>query len=275
MSNNNNSILLIDPTFDPASASVCNLLVKVGLDSFSYAILNKETKQVSAVFDEQECENGAQKFTERLKTDSYLKLPYQEVKFAFHTANTIAIPNDLFNEQDLDIHSQFFTETHPGNLYSQAQDHFGFTTIFTLPKAIDTSLEGFTNGKKFEQNASLLSIAEKLGETTLLLDFTVNSFNVLYVKNQQVVFQQCYEVENIEEFNYYILLIINQLNINLQETTLNLIGIVNKDDEKYNCLLKYFNKADFISITNNLNQEVLDDMPSHYYSSLLALDQCV
>ncbi|WP_316768093.1 DUF3822 family protein [Pedobacter frigiditerrae] len=272
---NNNSILLIDPAFDPASASACNLLVKVGLDSFSYAIINKGTKQVSAVFDEQECESGAQKFAERLKTDSYLKLPYQEVKFSIHTSNTIAIPNDLYNEEELESHSQFFTEAHSGNLYSQAQNHFGFTTIFTLPKAIDKTLEEFINGKKFEQNASLLSLAEKFKETTLFLDFTVASFNVSFIKNQQVVFQQVYEVENIEEFNYYILLIINQLNIDLKETALNISGIINEGDEKYNCLLKYFSKVDFISVDTDLNQEVLDDMPAHYYSSLLALNQCV
>ncbi|WP_316785294.1 DUF3822 family protein [Pedobacter frigiditerrae] len=271
----NNSILLIDPTFDPASASTCNLLVKVGLDSFSYAIINKETKQVNAVFDEQECDNGAQKFAERLKTDSYLKLPYQEVKFAIHTANTIAIPNDLYNEANLESHSQFFTESHSGNLYCQAQNHFGFTTIFTLLRAIDKTLEEFTYAKKYEQNAGLIQLAEKLDGYNLLLDFTVASFNVLFIKNQQVVFQQCYEIENTEEFNYYILLIINQLNINLQETALNLTGIINKGDEKYHCLLKYFSKADFISVDTDLNQEVLDDMPAHYYSSLLALNQCV
>ncbi|RZK56656.1 MAG: DUF3822 family protein [Pedobacter sp.] len=271
----NNSILLIDPAFDPASASVCNLLVKVGLDNFSYAIINKETKHVDAVFDEQECVNGAQKFAERLKTDSYLKLPYQEIKFAIHTANTIAIPNDLFNEDDLESHSQFFTEAHSGYLYSQSQNHFGFTSIFTLPKVIDKTLEDFPQAKRYEQNAGLIQLAEKLDGNNLLVDFTVASVNVLFVKNQQVVFQQCYEIENVEEFNYYILLVINQLNINLKETALNLSGIINQGDEKYNCLLKYFSKADFITATNNLNQEVLDDMPAHYYSNLLALDQCV
>jgi hypothetical protein len=271
----NNSILLIDPAFDPASASVCNLLVKVGLDNFSYAIINKETKQVNAVFDEQECDNGAQKFAERLKIDSYLKLPYQEVKFAIHTVNTITIPNDLFNEGDLESHSQFFTEVHSGNLYSQAQNHFGFTTIFTLPKATDKTLAEFTNAKNFEQNAGLLSLAEKLTGDNLLLDFTVASFNVLFIKNQQIVFQQCYEIENVQEFNYYILLVINQLNINLKETKLNISGIINEGDEKYSCLLKYFSKADFTTVVNDLNQDVLDDMPAHYYSSLLAIDQCV
>jgi hypothetical protein len=271
---NNNSILLIDPAFDPASAPACNLLVKVGIDSFCYAIINNETKKVSAVFDEQECESGAKHFADRLKTDVYLKLPYQDIKISVHTANTIAVPNDLFNEDDLESHSQYFTAAHSDNLYSKLQEHFGFTTIFTLPKTTDENLNDFTNGKRFDQTASLIHLAEKLGKTTLILDFSVGSFSALYIKDQQVIFQQCYEIENIEEFNYYLLLMINQLHIDLKETTLNLSGIIHQGDEKYNCLLKYFSKADFI-VVDDLNQNILDDMPAHYYSTLLALNQCV
>ncbi len=270
----NNSILLIDPTFDPAAASACNLLIKVGVDHFSYAIINKETNQVSAVFDQQECDDGAQQFAERLKTDTYLKLPYQQVKAAIHTANTIAIPNDLFNEADSESHAQFFTEAHSGKLYRQVQSHFGFTTIFTLPRATDEGLAELNNEKKLEQNAGLILLAEKLDENSLVLDFSVGAFNVLYIKDQQIVFQQNFEAENGEEFNYYVLLMINQLNIK-PETTVQLTGIIHEGDEKYNCLLKYFSKVNFMTVNSSLNQEVLDDMPAHYYTNLLALDQCV
>jgi hypothetical protein len=273
--NNNNSILLIDPAFDPATASSCNLLVKVGLDSFSYAILNKETNQVSAVFDEQECENGAQKFAERLKTDSYLTLPYQEVKVAVHAQNAIAVPNDLYTKDSLNAHAQFFTEAPVGDLYTQTQHHFGFTTIFSIPKTTNETLTSFTDGKKYSQHAGLLALAEKINDTTLLLDFSVGSFNALYIQNQQVVFQQCYEIDSQDEFNYYVLLMMNQLDINTKETNLYLTGIIHEGDDKYTCLLKYFSKADFIAASNDLDQQILDDMPSHYYSSLLALDQCV
>jgi len=273
--NNNNSILLIDPAFDPATASACNLLIKVGLDSFSYAIINKETNQVSAVFDEQECEDGAQKFAERLKTDSYLTLPYQEVKVAVHTENAIAVPNDLYTDDSINTHAQFFTETPVGDFYTQAQPHFGFTTIFSLPKTTNEALTGFIDGKKYSQHAGLLALAEKINETALLLDFSVGSFSALYIQQQQVVFQQCYEIENLDEFNYYLLLIINQLNINTKEANLHLTGIIHEGDDKCTCLLKYFSKADFIAASNNLDQQILDDMPAHYYSSLLALDQCV
>lgn len=272
--NSNNSILLLDPSFDPATASACNLLIKVGQDSFSYAIINKETQQVNAVFDEQECEDGLQKLSERLKTDPYLTLPYQKVKVAVHTPNVIAVPNDLYHEATLANHTPYFIGSHTGSLYQQSHSHFGFTTVFALSKAAEDTLNSFNLSQLFTLDAGLLALAANIGENGLLIDFTANSFQVLYLKNQQVVFQQNYEIENLDEFNYYLLLMINQLGIAPKETPLFLSGIVHEGDERYNCLSKYFVQLQFINGQTALNQGILDDLPSHYYSNLLALDQC-
>lgn len=274
--NNNNNILLIDPAFDPASSSACNLLVKVGTDHLSYAIINKETKQVYVVFDQQECEDGTLKLAERLKTDLYLALAYQEVKTAVHTDNVVSIPNEVYNETSLNTHAKFLTGVNHGNLYTQSLSHFGFTTIFALPKATDQILNThLTNSKRYQHNAGLFALAEKVAGTALFLDFSVGSLHTLYLKDQQVVFQQCYEIANIEEFNYYLLLMINQLHIDPKQTDIHLAGIIHDGDEKYNCLLKYFTSIQFINITNEPAQEILDEMPLHYYSSLLALNLCV
>ena len=270
---NKNSILLIDPTFEPSNASNNTLLVKIGSKSFSYAIIDDENKKVNAVYDEQECEDGAKKLAERLKTDNYLTLPYQEVKIAIHTPNLIAIPNELYNEESLSANAQFFTESHSNNLYVDEQVHFGFNTIFALPKSTDAALT-FTEGKRYQENAGLLNQAEQLSGPSLILDFAVGVVNVIYLNENKVVFQQGYEIDNSEEFNYYLLLMINQLSI-AKNSIVYLSGIVHENDENYNCLLKYFNSIAFLTVDNELDQQVLDDMPSHYYTSLLALHQCV
>jgi hypothetical protein len=268
-----NSILLIDPSFDPAAASQCDLLVKVGIDSLSYAIINKDSRAISAVYDEQECESGIIKLSERLKTDNYLTLAYRKVKIALHTSNTIDIPNLFFSEEQLIAHTQYFDEPHAEKLYTYAQAYFGFTTIFALPINTAEALSNF-KGRKYPGMAGLLSIAENIAGIALMFDFTVGTFTALYLKDKQVIFQRGYEIANIEEFNYYLLLMVSQLKIQLAETTVHLTGIVHVDDEKYHCLQKYFTNIEFIPVQNSLNQQVLDDMPLYYYSSLIALDQC-
>lgn len=270
---NKNSILLIDPTFDPTKASSCDLIVKVGSKSFSYAIINAETKKISAVYDEQECEDGAKKLVECLKNDSYLALPYRTIKIAAHTSNIIHIPSELFTEENLSHNAQFFTEKCSENLYVNEQVHFGFHAIFAFSTYTDEAIN-FTSGKKLLVNDGLLAIAEQLQGPTLFLDFSVGTVNILYINNKQVVFQQCYEIDNAEEFNYYLLLILNQLEISAT-TSIYLSGIVHENDDNYNCINKYFNTVQFLTVAEELDQQVMDDMPAHYYSSLLALYQCV
>lgn len=272
--NNSNSILLIDPSFDPSAASTCNLLVKIGIDSFSYAIINKQSNKVIAIYDEQECEDVNLKLAGRIKADPYFSLAYNEVKIALPTPNAIAVPNVFYDEYSLKSHSKLFSGSHD-RLYTQVQHHFDFTSIFSISKTTDSMLtEHFPSAKKLQENTGLITIAEKLTDATLLLDFSVGSFQAIYINNQQVVFQQCYQIEQIEEFNYYLLFIINQLAIDTKKTVLLLSGIIHADDEKYNCMLKYFSNTQFTAIGEDLDQEILDDMPLHYYSNLLALDKC-
>ena len=270
---NKNSILLINPTFEPSTSTNCSLLVKIGSKSFSYAIIDRETNKVNAVFDEQECEDAAKKLADRLKTDPYLTLDYQDVKIAINTPNSITIPTELYSEENIGANAQYFPEHHSNNIYVDAQQHFNFRTIFSLPKTTDDALN-FTAAKRFHENAGLLNQAEQLNSASLILDFTVGNVNLIYLNDNRVIFQQSYEIADVEEFNYYLLLMINQLKVE-RSTMVYICGIIHENDHQYNCLLKYFNAIEFLTISNDLDQDILDDMPAHYYSSLLALSKCV
>lgn len=272
--NINNSILLIDPTFDPSMASACSLLVKIGIDSFSYAIVNKSTEQVIALYDEQECHISQLNFTERFEKDSYLKLPYQQTKIMVYTDNEISIPNEIFDENSVELHSKLMKNNSFVNLFPQ--NHFGFTTIFSLNQSLQDILKSqLSDTKIYSHNAGLLAIAETTKNDQLFLDFSVNSFTALFIKDQKVIFQKCYETENIEELNYFILLLINQLDIQTTEVTLRLSGIIHEGSNKYQCLQKYFSTIEFVKLDTELSLQILEDMPAHYYINLLALDQCV
>ena len=275
--NTKNSILLLDPAFDLSTSVNCSLLVRVGIDSFSYAILDKDTNKISIVFDEQKCEDASKKLSERLTNDVYLGLIFNEIKVAVYTKNSISIPNVLYNSEDLNQNTSFFTQPHSENVYINAHPNFGFTSAFSFSKMTDEIIsQSFSNSNKYQPSAALLKLAENIADTSLLLDFTAGAIYVLYLREKQVVFQQCYEIENAEEFNYYLLLMINQLAINLNDTSVYVSGIIHQDDDKYRCLNQYFKAIQFLNFVDfNFDQQILEDMPSHYYTTLLALDQCV
>ncbi len=275
--NNQNSILLIDPKFDPDTSVSCSLLVNLGIDSFSYAILNKELKKVVAVFDEQELTDDSRKLSDRIKNDAYLGLTFKEVKIAVHTENYIAVPNEFYEKDSVELNTKFFSQANSGQVYTNTHPDLGFTSVFSFSKLTDQLIsESFEASKKYEQHAALLKLAENGANTAILLDFTVRSMNMLVVVEKKVIFQKSYAIENPEEFNYYLLLIANQLSINLADTPVYLSGIIDQEDQKYVCLKKYFTAIHFLNfVDSDLDQLILDDMPAHYYTTLLALDQCV
>ena len=276
MKNDKNSILLVDPEFDPNTASDCNLLLKITADSFSYAIIDRNSKQLKAVFDEQECGDIVSSLTLALKQDVYLRLSFKDIKVSVYTVNTIAIPNELYAEADLDVYAKFFTEEQSNTLYTQPENKFGFTSIFNLQVFVEDMLNTYLiNAKRFEQNAPVLALAPASNANSLLLDFTVGSVNALLIKEEKMIFQNTYEISNSEEFNYYLVLMIQELQLDTNTTVL-LSGIIHENDTIYTCISSYFNTISFnLPPAADIDYAILEDMPAHYYSSLLALDLCV
>lgn len=280
---NNNSILLIDPNFEPASSTNLNLLVKIGADTFSYAVIDDERKLVHAVYDEQECEDGYEKFNEHLKHDAYLQLKYQHVKIAVHTQNIIFVPQELFesatesvtNENKIAVYSKYFADADSKRVYVQPSLQQTFHTVFSLPASVEKLIdENWGEQQRLQQNAGLIELAAKLDQDSLIVDFTVGAFQLIYVKNNSVVFAQSYQFDGIDELTYYLLLIVAQLKINTSKTSIKVCGIIHQEDEKWNCLAKYFDNIELLVLSSDLNTSILDDMPAHYYTSLLALQQC-
>ncbi|WP_175634570.1 DUF3822 family protein [Pedobacter ghigonis] len=265
----NNSLLLVDPNFKADASANCHLLLKITNDSFSYAVVNKDTDEIKLIFDKQGCDDVQKDLKTAFETDQYLSLNYAEIKAAVHTANFIFIPDEWFDGENLAVYSNYLGTD--AKIYTKHNPALGFNTVFCLNDEVKAHLP--ENANLFPQSEPLVALFNHLADESLLIDFTAISFNVLYTRNKKVVFQNHYQSENAEEFNYFLLLIIEQLNLN-EQIPVYIQGIINEDDEHYNCLLKYFNQLYFFLPAGKQNSELLADMPKHYFSGLLALDLC-
>lgn len=264
-----NSLLLIDPNFKADTSVNCHLLLKITNDSLSYAVVSKDSEEINLIFDKQGCTDVVKDLKIAFETDRYLTLNYNSIKVAVHTASFVFIPDEWFDADNLSVYSKYLGSE--GKIYSKHNEALGFNTIFSLDNNIEQHLPEVAN--IYPQSAPLLAVSNHLADYALLIDFTSVSFNILYLKDKKVQFQNHYQSETAEEFNYFLLLIIEQLD--LKETVpVYLQGIINEDDDYYNCLLKYFNQLYFFLPTKKQNSELLADMPKHYFSGLLALDLC-
>jgi len=265
----NNSLLLVDPDFKTDASVNCHLLLKITNDSFSYAVVDKDSEQVNIIFDKQGCDDVAQYLKSAFETDIYLSQKYTLIKAAVHTSNFIFIPDKWFDADNLSVYSKFLGSDE--KVYTKHHDELGFNTLFSLDEKVEEKLP--KNTVVYPQSSPLLALSGHLSGDALLIDFTASSFNVLFVKDGKINFQNHYEAETAEEFNYFSLLIIEQLGLT-EFIPVYLQGIINEDDNYYNTLLKYFNNLYFFLPAGKQNSELLADMPKHYFSGLLALNLC-
>jgi len=264
-----NSLLLVDPGFKADASVNCHLLLKITNDSFSYAVINKNSDEINVIFDKQGCENVEQDLKSAFETDTYLSLKYGVIKAAVHTSNFIFIPNEWFDADNLSVYSKYMGSD--GKVYAKHHDELGFNTLFSLDDKVQEKLP--ENTVFYPQSSPLLALFNHLSGNALLIDFTASSFNALFVKDKKINFQNHYDAETAEEFNYFLLLIIEQLGLT-ESIPVYIQGIINEDDDYYNTLLKYFNNLYFFLPAGKQNSELLADMPKHYFSGLLALDLC-
>lgn len=265
----NNSLLLVDPDFKTDAAANCELLLKITNDSFSYAVLDQDSEQVKVIFDLQGLEDVHHILRDAFSADQYLSRSYGSVKAAIHTSNFVFIPNEWFNAKDLSIYASFLGSD--AKVYTKKHHHLGLHTIFSFEEDVEQKLP--ENTTIYPQSSPLLALADQFAGDALLIDFTASSFNVLFIKDKKINFQNHYSAETAEEFNYFLLLIMEQL-VLTESCPVYLQGIINEDDDYYNILLKYFNNLYFFLPVENKNCELLADMPKHYFSGLLALSLC-
>jgi len=276
--NNNNSILLVDQQFDPNAITNRNLLFKITADSFSYALLNTDAGRLEVLYDQQDCDAAAA-LADRIQTDPYLSLAFNQIKAAVWSANTLTVPEVFYQQDAAQVFANYFHETvnYSDTLYTNAHEDYDFKTVFLLPKQIDQALnnDGFAALEKYGQTAALLAMLKPAEADQLILDFTGNSFYALLFQAGKLVFQNSYAIEDDEEFTYYLLLIMQQLGLDPAQTRLMATGIINPGDSRYALLETYFPVLNILEPeSEQINLTLLEDMPIHYYTSLLAINLC-
>jgi hypothetical protein len=276
--NNNNSILLVDPGFDPDTATNCDLLLKVTADSLSYAIVNTGNNRVEVLYDRQNFIHQQAEVGAAIQADPNLQLPFHQVKVCSYTINSIAIPNDFFKEELLDTYRPYFTDldNYSDDLHTAAVATQPFKTVFLLPRAIEDAINSsWPDAHRFEQSAPFLATPKPEQAHYLLLDFTAGSFYAMLVKDGALIFQNFYQTEDAEEFMYYLMLISRQLHLDPAQTDVLVSGIINSGDPQYQILAKRFRSVNLHTPGFQVLEEtILEDMPAHYYTSLLALQLC-
>lgn len=278
-------INFIDETFDLKHATEYHLSIQVGLDGFSYCILDilrKKfillqhiplivgklqflPKKMEAIFDQEE----------------KLSASYQSISVTYSTNKATLIPK-TYGDSELVTKIAELTNELSRNEDFAVNDLPGFNQqlLFIYPKELMTLLNRkYTHFSFFHKSVPLLATAiEQRDEkkNTLLINFEKQTVRMIAIKDMQIALYNIFYFKNESDFLYYTLNICHSLQIDPQRDELLICGYVADDSGYIRQLKKYVSNVSFLKPSAGYNySNTFDKVQKHQFVSLLNSFQCV
>ncbi|WP_452221954.1 DUF3822 family protein [Lacinutrix salivirga] len=253
--------------------------IQISLSGLSFCVLNSKTNTIEHLkhFPSQ---NTLTPFTllDALKhvfnTEAVLNQSFKTVQLIHVNALSTFVPKALFNEDCkadylkfnakilstdfiaydmLNINDSVNVYVPYVNINNFIFDHFGdFTYKHHSTVLVETIL-------KQEKNTLTTKIHVNCSE---------NHFEIVATKSGKLVLYNSFEINSKEDFIYYILFTIEQLNLNPETADIILLGNINKDDDYYKIAYKYIRN---VSFGNRYDTFTYTEAPKTNYSDFTLL----
>lgn len=206
---------------------------------------------------------------------------YKSVKITIADALYTLVPQSLFEENKI---IDFLSFNHP--IEDESQFKFYFKKIESqqtvLIYAIPRSLAFMLKAKLplFEISHFAEPLIEVIGidqwtNKQLIVHIQQSRFEVIYIPKGKLTFFNSFEYKSTEDFIYFLLYVMEQLNLDREVVELNLAGEFEENSAIYETLYKYIRSVKIMDRTKNVSfSTVLSQLPEQYHYSLFNKHLC-
>jgi hypothetical protein len=281
----NKLLYLSDDEVQSQLATKYNLLVNIGLDTFQYAIIDHARDQIKvlAEFEIPEVNSiaGLIKAIEELpESGRQFKFSFNRVKISFDTSNYTFIPADLYVEENRQDYGKYLSLTGTKEILVNNIPSAEIKNVVAIETQLSDALHRiFQKPKIFNQATPFLEGIQKTlnreDDLVCFIDVHPRHFQVGLLKDFKLEFYNSFEYANADEFNYYLLKLIESLALQIEETPIMLSGKISKTDEIYQRIEKYFDSIRFIDSEHfRKYSDQFEEVLPHTFFTLISLDLC-
>lgn len=281
----NKLLYLIDDDFQSQQAAKCDLLVHIGLETFQYAIIDNGREQLKALaeFEIPAVHSQIELLTaiENLPESSrQFKYSFNRIKISFDTFHYTFIPVDLYKEENEQEYAKFIGATFESDVMVNTIRSTNIKNVIAIDSQLKQALNGiFQKPRIFNQASSFIEGIKKTHNkdqaSSLFIDINSKHIQLAWLKNSELMFYNTFDCINADEFNYYLLNVLEQLDIDAEQTQVVLSGKIMSNDDFHQRVEKYFNRIDFADSRLLVKYpERFENVSPQAYFSLISLDLC-
>lgn len=280
-------ISFYDKSFFESNTEDYFLSLQLGRRSLSFTIFNPENKKY-IVFDSFSFndmtlnEEIAQVFSYVLNEKNWLSSRFQKVFFLIDNQFSTLLPPPLFIEEKAETYLKF---NHPIEetqvTYFNKLKNAHIINVFSLSNSVSELLRKYWPNIQFYHCSSSIieslsiNYKNKISVNSLFLNVRDEGFDLIYFKNKKLHFYNMFRYHTKEDFVYFLLFAIEELQLNPEEVELIMSGNIDKSSILYEMVFRYVRTSRFIERNDSYGYSFLmDGMMSHKNYTLFNAQQC-
>jgi len=191
------------------------------------------------------------------------------------------VPQALFNERELESYLSFnhpIEKDHQLQFHSTKLESFDAVVVFAIPRSLEFMLKAKLPPYQLVHFSA--PILEAIGLNTLehnelLIHVQREQFEVIYAPNGKLNFFNSFHYQSKEDFIYYLLYVMEQLQLEREKTKLILVGEIEKDSAIFQTLYTYIKEVCFGEKAKDVQYSaVLGELNDHSNFSLFNQHLC-
>ncbi len=268
MSNDNPIVSHHDLSLNPAHSEEYNLTIRILPDGFSFCVFNQSTNKFLALesYSYPENEDKAQLvvtanylnwLNKIIRKQTLLQLHYSQVIVLVGAAPYTLMPPALFSADD---NEAYFKLSHPfanhEKIFSDSLNIPELVIIYSIPILLSDWISScFPGAQRFHIVRPLIRslftrFSALKNQESAFLNIRSNSFDLMILRKGQIFYCNTFRFLAPSDMLYYLLFVFEQLQLDMDKLVLSLMGSIDKKDNEFELLEKYFRVLDILPANN-------------------------
>ena len=235
------------------------LSIQFSLDGFSFCTTNTHNEVLEfSSYTFSKTKNSPELVLEKLqdifKKEKSLQYDFETVTVIHQNNLNTLVPNEYFKEDALKSYLKYSIKTIATDLITFDElDFMNSKNVYIPYVNINNFL--FQNFGEFEYKHYSSVLLEKLfsiasNDICCYIHVSKSTFDIVIIKNSNLQFFNIFEYKTKEDFMYYVLFRLEQLELSTEETLVTVLGDIEEDSDLFRLMYTYIRNIDFLSSKN-------------------------
>jgi hypothetical protein len=277
---------IIEDSFAEKDASKYNLSILIGMDRFSYAVLDDENhllalKSYLISADLTVSKKLHPALQEIFMEDETLKLPFHKTTVAFINNKCTFVPNKFYQPEEVDTYlSKQVHSIETDQIFVDDVEMMKAKNVYAFDQEVYFLIKGYLSNVRFMHNSTsvlqgFFSNQNSTSGKKVYVNVKGDHLQIALLDNQELVFSNSFAFQNEQDFIYHVMLVFSQFNLSAESNSVILSGQITKDSKIYRMLFRYINKIQFSEAPSAIQLGGnYQGTPTHFFFDLFSLGLC-